>query len=72
VTVRQYVDYSSERSRDEGAPFVATRAAAGFSARLSHQLSENESVRIGYEESGGLGGTLDAQKMLQANYVRSF
>ncbi|MBM3500250.1 MAG: hypothetical protein FJX74_16455 [Armatimonadetes bacterium] len=73
VSVRQYASFSSERLREPDEPPLETsRSSAGFSARLSHQFSERESVEISYEADGGLGSTLDSRKMLQVDYVRSF
>ncbi|MBM3472871.1 MAG: hypothetical protein FJX75_06355 [Armatimonadetes bacterium] len=73
VTLRQYVDYHSEQRREEGGlPLTTSRTATGFTARLSHQISERETVEASYEASGGTGGTLDSRKMLQVNYVRTF
>jgi hypothetical protein len=73
LTFRQYLDYNSEQRTEQGGlPFTSSRTATGFAARLSHQISDRESVETSYEASGGSGGTLDSRKMLQVNYIRTF
>jgi hypothetical protein len=73
LTLRQYANVHSERRRiDGGEPLDTTRSSAGFAARLAHQFSEQESFQISFQADEGLGGALDAQKLLQVTYVRSF